>query len=316
MYDISTLVKKITNARKIQKDRIEQAADSQMAEQESINKMTFPVVDEVAKQAAITQKAIETQHDTLKAIPQHLSDLQQMAHYKLQMDAESAPTPKRKPAKKARLQQQTDSETDHFSSAGEEEPMSMVEEPKWVQNLYQSFRDQKVSYTTKWEMDLKDGKLGESGQIDIPSLFNKNELYITIDGKQRNFTENLSKGLAALLLLPFKDLEKSHIVPKANDIQVYWNIMQNVGYSTTGKKYINFIKDLEDKSQKRSGKGLFAYRTPQDLENRLELLIGSYYAGNTSLELRKQIRSILDEMYKIGSIPSHIHQRFFVKFQL
>ena len=100
MSDISQLVKKITQARKIQKDRIEQAADVQTAEQESISKMTSPVVQEVAKQAAITQKAIETQHDTLKAIPHHLDNLQRMAHYKLEMDAASAPTPKRKPAKR------------------------------------------------------------------------------------------------------------------------------------------------------------------------------------------------------------------------
>ena len=90
MSDIPQLVKKITRARKIQKDRIEQATDLHTAEQESISKMTSPVVQEVAKQAAITQKAIETQHDTLKAIPHHLDNLQQMANYKLQMDAAAA----------------------------------------------------------------------------------------------------------------------------------------------------------------------------------------------------------------------------------
>ena len=312
MSDISQLVKKITQARKIQKDRIEQSADLQTAEQESISKMTSPVVQEVAKQAAITQKAIETQHDTLKAIPHHLDNLQKMAHYKLEMDAASAPTPKRKPAKKARVQQSDDSESDHFSSAGEEEPMSVLENPAWVQNLYQKFRNQKTTNTTKMEVDLNNGKLGDSGTVDITPMFNKNELYITIDGSKKDYSKNATKGLVALLLLPYKDLESSNIRPTAQDIRVYWNIMRQVGYSTTGKKYINFLKDLENKT----GKGLFAYKTPQDLEGRLELLVGSYYAGNTSLELRKEIRSILDEMYKIGSIPPHIHKRFFVKFQL
>ena len=315
MSDISQLVKKITQARKIQKDRIEQAADLHTAEQESISKMTSPVVEEVAKQAAITQKAIETQHDTLKAIPHHLDNLQKMAHYKLEMDAASAPTPKRKPAKKARIQQSKDSDSDseHFSSAGEDEPMSVLENPAWVQNLYKNFRNQRNTNATKMEIDFQqDGKLGDYGSVDVPALLNKNELYITIDGNKKDFSKNASKGLVALLLLPYKDLENSNIRPTTQDIRVYWNIMRQVGYSTTGKKYINFLKDLENKT----GKGLFAYKTPQDLESRLELLVGSYYAGNTSLELRKEIRSILDEMYKIGSIPPHIHKRFFVKFQL
>jgi vacuolar-type H+-ATPase subunit I/STV1 len=154
MSDISQLVKKITQARKIQKDRIEQAADVQTAEQESISKMTSPVVEEVAKQAAITQKAIETQHDTLKAIPHHLDNLQKMAHYKLEMDAASAPTPKRKPAKKARIQQSKDSDSDseHFSSAGEDEPMSVLENPAWVQNLYKNSEIRETQMQQKWKL--------------------------------------------------------------------------------------------------------------------------------------------------------------------
>ena len=311
MSDTSQLVKKITQARKIQKDRIEQAADVQTAEQESISKMTSPVVQEVAKQAAITQKAIETQHNTLKAIPHHLDNLQRMAHYKLEMDAASAPTPKRKPAKKARIQQSADSESDAFDT-GEDEPMSYVQDNPWVLHLYQKYRNQKSSTATKMEVDIKDGKLGDTGTVQLDPLINKNELIVTIDGKQRDYSKNLTKGLAALLLLTYKDIEKSNIEPTNADIRVYWNIMRQVGYSTTGKKYINFLKDLEDKT----GKGLFAYKTPQDLEEKLKLLVGSFYSGNTSLELRKQIRSIIDEMYKIRVIPYHLHKKFFDKFKL
>jgi hypothetical protein len=311
MSDISQLVKKITQASKIQKDRIEQAADLQTAEQESISKMTSPVVEEVAKQAAITQKAIETQHDTLKAIPHHLDNCRKwhiiswkwMRHRLKKLLVQSAKIP--------RVQAESDSDSEYFNPE-DEDPMSYVQDDPWVLHLYQKYRNQKSSTATKMEVDIKDGKLGDTGMVQLDPLINKNELIVTIDGKQRDYSKNLTKGLAALLLLTYKDIENSNIEPTNANIRVYWNIMRQVGYSTTGKKYINFLKDLENKT----GKGLFAYKTPRDLESRLELLVGSYYAGNTSLQLRKEIRSILDEMYKIGSIPPHIHKRFFVKFQL
>ena len=54
------------------------------------------------------------------------------------------------------------------------------------------------------------------------------------------------------------------------------------------------------------GKEIYVYKNPKDLEARLMIMIGSMKAGNTSRELKRDVRRIHDEMLKINYI-THLH---------
>ena len=62
--------------------------------------------------------------------------------------------------------------------------------------------------------------------------------------------------------------------------------------------------------EEKSGKGIYMYQNPRELEARLNIMIGSIKAGDTSRELKRDVRRILDEMLKINYITLKQHKLY------
>ncbi len=227
------------------------------------------------------------------------------------------------------------------------ESLTQVREP-WVQQLYRQFRHPNKCKSTQFEINIPNGVLGLKGQVDVPMLVNENVLKVKIMGKQDIIYNNLTPGLVALLLLPFDDIRRSNITPTEEDITSYVNIISQVGFSSiNSKKYQAYIKTkLAAQPQYRSrstavsseseddvfetatqqmhdlsleakrGKGIMLYKDPKELETKLMIMAGSLKAGNTSTELKKDIRSILDEMLSVNYITLKQHRVLYSKLSL
>ncbi len=224
---------------------------------------------------------------------------------------------------------------------------STTDEP-WIQQLYRQFRHPNKCKSTQFEINIPSGVLGLKGQVDVPMLVNENVLKVKIIGKQDIINNNLTPGLVALLLLPFDDIRKSNITPTEGDITTYVDIISKVGFSSiNSKKYQAYIKsklpaqpqyrsrstvissesedDVFESAQQqmhdlsleeKRGKGLMFYNNPKELEEKLMLMVGSLKAGNTSAELNKNIRSILDEMQSVNYITLKQHRLLYNKLSL
>ena len=145
-----------------------------------------------------------------------------------------------------------------------------------------------------------------------------------------------------MLLLPFDDLKHSKITPTDQDMSYYVDIMSRTGFASVNSwKYQIYIKtklasrtqsyrsttevsDSEEDvfemqnlslQEEKSGKGIYVYQNPRELEARLMILIGSIKAGNTRRELKRDVRRILDEMLKINYITLKQHKLLYQKTQ-
>ncbi len=225
---------------------------------------------------------------------------------------------------------------------------STSDEP-WIQQLYRQFRHPNKCKSTQFEINIPNGILGLKGQVDVPMLVNENVLKVKIMGKQDIVYNDLTPGLVALLLLPFDDIRRSNITPTEGDITTYVDIINKVGFSSiNSKKYQAYIKtklaaqpqyrsrstvissesedevfetaqqkmhDLSLEEEKR-GKGIMFYKDPKELESKLMIMVGNLKAGNTSTELKKDIRSILDEMLSVNYITLKQHRLLYNKLSL
>ncbi len=63
------------------------------------------------------------------------------------------------------------------------------------------------------------------------------------------------------------------------------------------------------------GQTIGALNCNRELEARLMIMIGSIKAGNTSRELKRDVRRILDEMLKINYITLKQHRLLYQKTQ-
>jgi hypothetical protein len=94
--------------------------------------------------------------------------------------------------------------------------------------------------------------------------------------------------------------------------------MDITGYRPgASKKYAMIFKKAKRRSASVGevhGTGVFAYSNPKMLEERLQLLAGSVKAGNTSMDIKKEIRSIVDEMLRISTITPRMHKLLYQKF--
>lgn len=303
-------VKKILAARKVQKNRIEQSRSDNILEAENIKKKSREVVGALksgfekqteSAQDARTQQAQEAQRmiDQLKQSGDKSNNM--LENFMMMQRA---------------LQAQKDEE----SEAEEEEE----EDPNkyWIQNLYTRYRVSKKSKTTNYEID-PDGKIGLNGNVDIAKLFNDNSVSLKVDKKimYQIPSSQVTMGVAALILLPYNDLMESKIEITRDDAIKYKRIMDLSGYRAgASKKYGEILKKVIPRSESAEGRdavhgtGVFAYNNPKMLHNRLQLLSGSVKAGNTSREVKSEIRSIVDEMLRISNITPRIHKMLYQKF--
>ena len=62
------------------------------------------------------------------------------------------------------------------------------------------------------------------------------------------------------------------------------------------------------------GSSITYYNDPNQLADRLKILIGGIVAGNTSPVIRNDMTQINDELLRIGAIDQSLHEKFFKKY--
>lgn len=318
-------VRKIESARKVQKEKIESNQLNKLIQSEDIERMQKPVVTALEPLAQIPGEVQALQQQQQTAQQKQLNVLQTLL------------------GKALELQQPKDFSDDEEPES-ESESESPPEQHYWVQNLFSTYRSNE-SRLSKCEVSSK-GNIGEIGKMSLPKLFNNNEIELSVDGRvlYRVEPKDMTPGIAALVLLPWNDIEQSNIEITNLDKNIYYNIMNYAGMKASkGVKYQNILKPIQDQEdsleephqaeamdidstfvnplhkstpQVKRGKGVFVYNNPQELENRIGLVIGSIRAGNTSIELRKELRSLLDEMLEKGYMGLNIHEKYYSKFKL
>jgi hypothetical protein len=82
------------------------------------------------------------------------------------------------------------------------------------------------------------------------------------------------------------------------------------------KKYKNVLEDIrkipfyeKDSSRQQTGSGIFS--DPNEMVERLDLLIASKDAGNDSIEVYNECVEILDKLFKMKLIKKSDHKRIF-----
>ena len=70
------------------------------------------------------------------------------------------------------------------------------------------------------------------------------------------------------------------------------------------------------KSQKSKfvGSNVIYYQSPEDLGNRMKVMIGSLNAGNKFPILKNDISMINDKLLRIGAVTSNQHEKLFEKY--
>jgi multidrug efflux pump subunit AcrA (membrane-fusion protein) len=326
--DLSNRVNKILSARKIQKQRIESNVLGQAMQQEKIEKEQKPVVQALEQQLAQLQQLEQAQQAIAPLLQQQgqlqqeqLQQLQQLQHLK-------------EPQEAARI----------ISDKGQ-----------MIQDMFATYRRGKESRLSTNEINQQ-GEIGEHGRIDWANLLNEGRVLLKV-GKYTVKTiepDDMTLGLAALLTLPARDIEKSGITVTDEDKREYYNVMSLAGFKPSSSVKYRILKEWKDlvpeeeeeefypasttvqasslsapvsperrtrrtvatKTKPKTGKGLFVYKTPGELQEQLALMVGSIRAGNTSSALRNDMRAILDEMLEINYIDPGLHEKFYNKFRL
>ena len=190
--------------------------------------------------------------------------------------------------------------------------------------------------STTYEADIK-GFIGSVGKLNVEKLFNENKVQLKVNNKTvlEIPHKDVTLGLIGLLLLPMGDLSKLGNVITFNSLDKinYYKIMKLSGYHTSkAVKYTAIIRpyirqDVQEEddpgsidapgtgSATKYGKGVFVYQKPCELIDQLFLLNGSLRAGNTSIKLKQEIRSINDELFSIKAIAPNIHELLYKKIR-
>ncbi len=306
MYNLQENVKKILEARKVQKRRINQTQHEDILRKEDVTKKSKDIVDTL-KLGIQSQK-----QDSQQAQQQQEQQAQRM----IEELRKSGVDNQRMLSNVLKIQQA-------LQPPEEDDPQETEESDKWIQHLYRTHRHQK-NPSSNFEIELKDGKIGLNGRININKLFNQNSVSLKVGGKTvyQIPSNEMSKGLAALLLLPFNDIQEAKIPIRSEDAVKYLKIMDWSGFRPgASKKYAELLKNFKKRKSsegevEKTGSGVFAYNSPSMLDERLYLLAGSVRAGNTSKEIKGEMRSIVDEMFRIQKITPKMHKMLYQKFML
>ena len=144
---------------------------------------------------------------------------------------------------------------------------------------------------------IQDGQYGGL-VIDLPRLYNEMKLNVYRGGKLLYFA-NADKSLINLITKIFN--------PKTK-------------YSINAVKIFNDLNTLSNMPKHRSsgktrmvGSSVTYYNDPNQLADRMKILVGSIAAGNNSPLIRNDLSQINDELLRIGAIDSSLHEKFFKK---
>jgi len=331
-------INKIIKARKIQKQNIEASSLGLEEEQETISKHQKPLITVIEDRNKELQLAIQQQNVVRPVHVQNVPAIERPANEERRIVKPQRITPKKRKTQEETKQQDEQSleedDNDIYQDASmvdlSQEEEKAKKTPKWVQTFYQNYYKIDRQRQTPYEVNMKDGSLGTNGNLDIAQLLNKNVLHITVNKTPLYIHESkITEGLIALVLLPYNNIreanEKQFTITKV-DVETYFSIMQQVGYTpSNANKYIQFIKPFvkpKEEKVKKTGSGVINNNEKaktccvSELHSKLPILIGSLRAGNTSQELRKDIRETLDQLLNANEIPPNVHRKFYTKFNL
>ena len=132
--------------------------------------------------------------------------------------------------------------------------------------------------------------------VDVPKLKNEMKLNVRRGGKII-YQADADKSLVDLLTKRFnpKKSYSLNAVKIFNDLHLLANIPK---HPSSGKS-------------KLIGLGVVYYNNPNELAERMKILVGSMAAGNNSPVLKNDLSMINDEFLKIGAIDKTIHETFY-----
>lgn len=327
--DLSDRVKKILSARKVQKGRIESNILGEALQKEQIEKEQKPVVEALEQQLAQLRQ-IEQAQQIGNQFQQQVAPLLQQVGDNIQQIGEIGDRGQR--SLRAEQLQQVPGQT------------ATSDKGQMIQEMFVNYRRGRESRLSTNEINQQ-GQIGEHGKVDWPSLLNEGRMVLKV-GKHTVKTidpVDMTVGLAALLTLPARDIEKSGITVTDEDKREYFNVMSLAGFKPSSSVKYRILKEWKDlvpeeeeeeffaaasspeqrpkrtvttRPKPKTGKGLFVYKTPGELQEKLALMVGSIRAGNTSSELKNDMRAILDEMLENNYIDHKLHEKFYNKFRL
>ena len=92
-------------------------------------------------------------------------------------------------------------------------------------------------------------------------------------------------------------------------------------YSLNAVNIFNDLNTLSNMPKHRSsgksrmvGSSVNYYNDPQNLMERMNILIGSMQAGNNSPVIKNDLSQINDELLRINAIDQSLHERFYQKY--
>ena len=135
--------------------------------------------------------------------------------------------------------------------------------------------------------------------VDVPKLKNEMKLNVFRGGKIV-YHADADKSLVDLLTKRFnpKRSYSLNAVKIFNDLNLLANLPR---HPSSGKS-------------KLLGSGVVYYNDPNELAERMKILVGAIAAGNNSPVIKNDLSMINDEFLKIGAIDQTIHEKFYKKY--
>ena len=135
--------------------------------------------------------------------------------------------------------------------------------------------------------------------VDVPRLKNEMKLNVFRGGKIV-YQADADKSLVDLLTKRFnpKRSYSLNAVKIFNDLNLLANLPKHPSSGTS----------------KLIGSGVVYYNDPNELAERMKILVGSMAAGNNSPVIRNGLAMINDEFLKIGAIDKTTHEKFYEKY--
>ena len=135
--------------------------------------------------------------------------------------------------------------------------------------------------------------------VDVPRLKNEMKLNVFRGGKIV-YHADADKSLVDLLTKRFNSKRSYSLnaVKIFNDLNLLANLPK---HPSSGKS-------------KLLGSGVVYYNDPNELAERMKILVGAIAAGNNSPVIKNDLSMINDEFLKIGAIDQTIHEKFYKKY--
>ena len=135
--------------------------------------------------------------------------------------------------------------------------------------------------------------------VDVPRLMNEMKLNVFRGGKLI-YHADADKSLVDLLTKRFNPRRRYSLnaVKIFNDLNLLANLPR---HPSSGKS-------------KLLGSGVVYYNDPNELAERMKILVGAIAAGNNSPVIKNDLAMINDEFLKIGAIDQTIHEKFYKKY--